>query len=129
MIRDPVCGLPLTEPKDEFKAEVRGRTYYFCGEYCKRAFLRGKKIAYFSMEIGLSNDIHTYSGGLGVLAGDVIKSSADLKIPLVGVTLVSSKGYLRQEIRDGKQIEQFGKKSIPVVLRCTSHNGPAVRNV
>jgi len=105
MIRDPVCGLPLTEPKEEFKAEVRGRTYYFCGEYCKHAFLRRKKIAYFSMEIGLNNDIHTYSGGLGVLAGDVIKSSADLKIPLVGVTLVSKKGYLRQEIRDGKQIE------------------------
>jgi len=40
-----------------------------------------------------------------VLAGDMIKSSADLKIPLVGVTLVSSKGYLKQEIRDGKQIE------------------------
>ncbi|PVX25158.1 MAG: alpha-glucan family phosphorylase, partial [Candidatus Bathyarchaeum sp.] len=105
MIRDPVCGLPLTEPKEEFKAEVRGRTYHFCGEYCKRAFLRGKRIAYFCMEIGLNPDIHSYSGGLGVLAGDMIKSSADLKIPLVGVTLVSSKGYLRQEIRDGKQIE------------------------
>lgn len=105
MIRDPVCGLPLTEPKEEFKAEVRGRTYHFCGEYCKRSFLRGKKIAYFCMEIGLNPKIHTYSGGLGVLAGDMIKSSADLKIPLVGVTLISSKGYLRQEIRDGKQIE------------------------
>ena len=105
MIRDPVCGLPLTEMKEEFKAEVRGQTYHFCGEYCKRAFLRGKRIAYFCMEIGLNNDFHTYSGGLGVLAGDMIKSSADLKIPLVGVTLVSSKGYLKQEITDGKQIE------------------------
>jgi len=105
LIRDPVCGLPLTEPKKEFKAEVRGKTYYFCGEYCKRSFLRGKKIAYFSMEIGLAADIHTYSGGLGVLAGDVIKSSADLKIPLVGVTLVSRKGYLKQELKDGKQID------------------------
>jgi len=105
MIRDPVCGLPLAEPKEEFKAEVRGKTYYFCGEYCKHSFLCGKKIAYFSMEIGLNSDFHTYSGGLGVLAGDVIKSSADLKIPLVGVTLVSRKGYLRQEIRDGKQVD------------------------
>jgi len=105
MIKDPVCGLPLTEPKEEFKVEVRGQTYHFCGEYCKRAFLRGKKIAYFCMEIGLNNDIHSYSGGLGVLAGDMIKSSADLKIPLVGVTLVSTKGYLKQEIKDGKQIE------------------------
>ena len=105
MLRDPVCGIPLADPKEEFKAEVRGRNYYFCGEYCKRSFLRGKKIAYFSMEIGLDKDIHTYSGGLGVLAGDVIKSSADLKIPLVGVTLVSRKGYLKQEIKNGKQIE------------------------
>ena len=105
MIRDPVCGLPLTEPKEEFKAEVRGRTYHFCGEYCKRNFLQGKKIAYFCMEIGLNSAIHTYSGGLGVLAGDMIKSSADLKIPLVGVTLVSSKGYLKQQIQNGKQIE------------------------
>lgn len=105
MIRDPVCGLPLPEPKEEYKAEVRGGTYYFCGEYCKHVFLHGKKIAYFSMEIGIDEDIHTYSGGLGVLAGDVIKSSADLKIPLVGVTLVSSRGYLKQELRNGKQIE------------------------
>lgn len=68
--------------------------------------IKGEKIAYFSMEIGLSNEIHTYSGGLGVLAGDTIRSSADLKLPLVAVTLVSKKGYFRQEITsDGKQIE------------------------
>ena len=105
MIRDPVCGLPLAETKEEFKAEVRGRTYYFCGEYCKHAFLKREKIAYFCMEVGLNNNVHTYSGGLGVLAGDMIRSTADLKIPLVAVTLVSKKGYLRQEIRDGKQVE------------------------
>ncbi len=64
------------------------------------------KIAYFSMEIGLSNDIPTYSGGLGVLAGDTIKSGADLKIPLIAVTLLSKKGYFRQDIdNDGRQIE------------------------
>jgi len=65
-----------------------------------------QKIAYFSMEIGLMNEIPTYSGGLGVLAGDTIKSSADLKLPLVAVTLLSKKGYFRQEItEEGKQIE------------------------
>ncbi|MEK6620955.1 MAG: glycogen/starch/alpha-glucan phosphorylase, partial [Planctomycetota bacterium] len=64
------------------------------------------KIAYFSMEIGLSNDIPTYSGGLGVLAGDTIKSGADLKIPLVAVTLLSKKGFFKQDIdNEGKQIE------------------------
>ncbi|MEK7805853.1 MAG: alpha-glucan family phosphorylase, partial [Planctomycetota bacterium] len=63
-------------------------------------------IAYFSMEIGISNNIPTYSGGLGVLAGDTIKSGADLKIPLVAVTLLSKKGYFRQDIdSDGRQVE------------------------
>ncbi len=64
------------------------------------------KIAYFSMEIGLSNDIPTYSGGLGVLAGDTIKSGADLKIPLIAVTLLSKKGFFQQDIdNEGRQIE------------------------
>ncbi len=68
--------------------------------------LEGQKIAYFSMEIGLKNEIPTYAGGLGVLAGDTIRSSADLKLPLVAVTLVSKKGYFRQEITDdGRQVE------------------------
>jgi len=67
---------------------------------------KDQKIAYFSMEIGLVNEIPTYSGGLGVLAGDTIKSSADLKLPLVAVTLLSKMGYFRQEItEDGKQVE------------------------
>ncbi|MGD0644744.1 MAG: alpha-glucan family phosphorylase [Candidatus Bathyarchaeia archaeon] len=70
------------------------------------AYLTRQKIAYFSMEIGLSNNIHTYNGGLGILAGDTIKSSADLKVPLVGITLVSKKGHFKQEITsNGKQIE------------------------
>jgi glycogen phosphorylase len=67
---------------------------------------REPKIAYFSMEIGVHNDIPTYSGGLGVLAGDTIRSGADLKLPMVAVTLMSRKGYFTQEIDStGKQIE------------------------
>ncbi len=65
-----------------------------------------EKIAYFSMEIGLKDDIPTYSGGLGVLAGDTVKSAADLNLPFVAVTLISRKGYFRQEIDPtGHQIE------------------------
>ncbi|MFB0514592.1 MAG: alpha-glucan family phosphorylase [Candidatus Bathyarchaeia archaeon] len=106
MARDPTCGMPLDEKETEFKAEIRGRTYYFCSEYCKHTFLEGERVAYFSMEIALTDDIPTYSGGLGVLAGDTIRSSADLKIPLVAVSLVSRKGYFKQELtREGKQIE------------------------
>jgi starch phosphorylase len=64
------------------------------------------QIAYFSMEIALQPRIPTYSGGLGVLAGDTLRSAADLGLPLVGVTLVSRFGYLRQEIDfQGHQVE------------------------
>ncbi|HYA31845.1 MAG TPA: alpha-glucan family phosphorylase, partial [Thermodesulfovibrionales bacterium] len=55
-----------------------------------------QKIAYFSMEIGIRSEMPTYSGGLGVLAGDTIKSAADLRLPMVAVTLISKKGYFRQ---------------------------------
>lgn len=64
------------------------------------------KIAYFSMEIGLESGMQTYSGGLGVLAGDTIRSAADLGVPLVAVTLLHRKGYLRQSLRDGWQHEE-----------------------
>ena len=71
------------------------------------ANLKGKpKIAYFSMEIGIDEHIPTYSGGLGVLAGDTIKSCADLNVPLVGVTLLSEKGYFYQKLdKEGNQKE------------------------
>jgi len=61
-------------------------------------YITESRIAYFSMEIGISPEIPTYSGGLGVLAGDTIKSSADLKIPLVAVTLLYRKGYFKQHL-------------------------------
>ncbi|BCR05092.1 alpha-glucan phosphorylase [Desulfuromonas versatilis] len=73
-----------------------------------KSFTHEPKIAYFSMEIGLSTDIPTYSGGLGILAGDTIKSAADLKLPMVAVTLASRKGYFRQKLAtDGWQQEFF----------------------
>lgn len=56
------------------------------------------RIAYFSMEIGLESHIPTYSGGLGVLAGDTLRSAADLGLPMVGVTLIYRKGYFRQHL-------------------------------
>ncbi len=59
---------------------------------------RENKIAYFSMEICVDSKIPTYSGGLGILAGDTIRSSADLGVPLIGMTLLYKKGYLKQKI-------------------------------
>ncbi|HKU39851.1 MAG TPA: alpha-glucan family phosphorylase, partial [Polyangiales bacterium] len=62
------------------------------------------RIAYFSMEVALRSEIPTYAGGLGVLAGDSVRSAADLALPLVTVTLVSRRGYFRQELdSEGRQ--------------------------
>ncbi|MFW6024752.1 MAG: alpha-glucan family phosphorylase [Candidatus Woesearchaeota archaeon] len=62
--------------------------------------------SYFTMEIGLKPEIKTYSGGLGVLAGDTVKSFADKSVPMVCVTLLNENGYFKQEIDDeGNQIE------------------------
>jgi starch phosphorylase len=55
-----------------------------------------RSIAYFSMEIGLHADIPTYAGGLGILAGDTLRSAADLHVPMVAVTLLHRKGYFYQ---------------------------------
>ena len=70
-------------------------------------YLGHTRVAYFSMEIALRAEIHTYSGGLGVLAGDTARASADLELPMVFVTLLCRQGYLRQRIGDdGRQIDQ-----------------------
>ncbi|MCI1193266.1 alpha-glucan family phosphorylase [Calidifontimicrobium sp. SYSU G02091] len=65
------------------------------------------KIAYFSMEIALADALPTYSGGLGVLAGDTIRSAADGGVPMVAVSLVHRKGYFRQRLdAEGHQTEE-----------------------
>ena len=64
-------------------------------------------VAYFSMEIALENQIPTYSGGLGVLAGDTIRAAADIRLPMVAVSLLYRKGYFRQRLsEEGAQTEE-----------------------
>ena len=66
------------------------------------------EIAYFSAEIGISESLPTYSGGLGVLAGDHIKAAADNSLPLVGVTLLYKEGYFKQRVDEiGSQSEVY----------------------
>jgi len=121
---DPVCGMPVPEDGTVFLERSTDRVW-FCSEFCQRQFVRhpkayeaaapgfvpkavdwqGRRVAYFSMEVALSNDIPTYSGGLGVLAGDTLRSCADLEVPVVAVSLVHRRGYFRQEIRDDWQVE------------------------
>lgn len=65
------------------------------------------QIAYFSMEIALAPDIPTYSGGLGMLAGDHLRSAADLEVSLVGITLLHRQGYFHQRLDPkGRQREE-----------------------
>src|SRR6266481_6977292 len=100
--------------------------------------LRPRPVAYFSAEFGLHESVPVYSGGLGVLAGDHIKSASDLDIPLVGVGLFYGQGYFRQRLdRDGWQHEEYletdvthlpmetaiGKNGQPVVVQIDTRAG------
>ncbi len=75
--------------------------------------LRPRPVAYFSAEFGIHESLPIYSGGLGVLAGDHIKSASDLGIPLVGVGLFYGQGYFKQQLdRDGWQHEEYIKNQV-----------------
>src|ERR1700693_2186857 len=64
-------------------------------------------VAYFSMEIALESAMPSYSGGLGVLAGDTVRAAADLRLPMVAVSLLYRKGYFTQRLaEDGTQTEE-----------------------
>jgi|WetSurMetagenome_2_1015567.scaffolds.fasta_scaffold00502_12 glycogen phosphorylase len=65
-------------------------------------------VAYFSMEFGLSEALPIYSGGLGMLAGDFLKTASDLAVPVTGIGLLYQQGYFRQLLSpDGSQVEAF----------------------
>jgi len=75
-------------------------------QFSYESFPQSGVVAYFSMEIAINPGMPTYSGGLGVLAGDTLRSAADLGTPLVAFTLVHRKGYFRQYLDEaGKQTE------------------------
>ncbi len=114
--KDPVCGMIA---KEEFRYDYKGQIFYFCSDLCKNKFVDSpesylkfvklslesgeiveRMVAYFSMEIAINASIPTYSGGLGVLAGDTVRSCADLKVPMVAVTLLYKKGYFFQKLDD-----------------------------
>ena len=76
------------------------------------------KIAYFSAEIGISAKLPTYSGGLGVLAGDHIKAAADADLPMCAVTLLYKEGYFKQRLDDeGNQTEVYPRFDPDPLLR------------
>lgn len=77
-------------------------------------------IAYFSMEVALESPLPTYSGGLGVLAGDMLRSAADMRLSMVGVTLLHRKGYFLQRLDDeGRQSEEPAAWPVDQFLQLT----------
>jgi starch phosphorylase len=89
---------------EDFREYMGARTW-FEGKYQK---FDTPKIAYFSMEYGLTECMPIYSGGLGILAGDHLKSSSELGLPLAGVGLLYQQGYFQQYLSaDGWQQETF----------------------
>ncbi|HKB54767.1 MAG TPA: alpha-glucan family phosphorylase, partial [Ramlibacter sp.] len=116
---DPVCGMSVV-PDARLAAHYQRKTVYFCSEYCRDQFTAQperyapalnasapgqdkaqRRVAYFSMEVAVRSDMPIYSGGLGVLAGDMLKSCADLRVPLVAVSLLYRKGYFDQSLDAG----------------------------
>jgi glycogen phosphorylase len=92
--------------------------------------LRPRPVAYFSAEFGIHESLPVYSGGLGVLAGDHIKSASDLGIPLVGVGLFYGQGYFRQRLdRDGWQQEEYLETDVnqlPLEIAIGTNGRPVV---
>ncbi len=94
---------------------------------------RQPQVAYFCAEFGISECLPIYSGGLGVLAGDHLKSASELDIPLVAVGLLYQQGYFRQRLNaDGWQLELFPRNdfhNMPVQLIRDESNTPVVIEV
>jgi len=87
-------------------------------------------IAYFSLEFGVSLCLPIYSGGLGILAGDHLKSASDLNVPLIGMGLAYAHGYFRQYMTpDGWQQERYPDydfEQMPMQIATTPSGEPAV---
>jgi starch phosphorylase len=114
--RDVVCGMTVREGAGLVVSHV-GRTFHFCSDFCRRSFLAdparyvraddskglpeadaARRVAYFSMEVAAESGMPTYAGGMGVLAGDTLRSCADLRMPVLGVSLLYKHGYFDQRL-------------------------------
>lgn len=135
-----LCMLPLQKLEEaaqnqDFLSQMN-RVYESFQNYLKektwfeKKFGEKKKpfMAYFSCEYGIDEGLPLYSGGLGILAGDHIKSASDLGIPLMGVGLLYRQGYFRQYLNaDGWQIENYpenNRHKMPLRLESDKEGNP-----
>jgi starch phosphorylase len=111
---------------DRFSRYLGDKTWF------QRRFseLENPGIAYFSCEFGLHESVPVYSGGLGILAGDHMKSASDLGLPLVGIGLFYHQGYFRQSLNlEGDQLEHYPTNDptfMPVNLVCKEDGSPLI---
>ena len=110
---------------DEKLSEYLGAKTWFQGSCNGNSRM---KVAYFSMEFGLHESLPIYSGGLGILAGDHLKSASDLGLPLVGVGLLYRQGYFRQYLNnEGWQQEYYPENdfyNLPLTLERDENGAP-----
>ncbi len=90
---------------DNFESYMKSRTTWFSKQYPEN---KDDVIAYFSAEYGLDETLPIYSGGLGILSGDHLKSASDLGIPIVAIGLLYKNGYFNQKInKNGEQVSEY----------------------
>lgn len=129
LLEDEGFMLEMDRIYEKFKRYIEDRRTYDFGLEAPIDF----KIAYFSAEYGLTDCLPIYSGGLGILAGDHLKSASDLRIPIVGVGLLYQKGYFRQYLSaDGWQQETYPDNdfhTLPVILERDEEGSPLAVDV
>ena len=124
MATDPVYIDRIRRLSDQFDEYMRG---------ADPGVTSGHPVAYFCAEYGVHNSLPLYSGGLGVLAGDHLKSASDLRVPLVAVGLLYHYGYFRQRLdRLGWQEEFYGETDptrLPLHLVAAADGSPIIVEV
>jgi len=115
---------------EHYQEYMQGR-----GSYCQKQIdlPREPFVAYFSTEFGLTECLPNYSGGLGMLAGDHLKSASDIGLPLIGVGLLYQQGYFRQYLNaDGWQQERYPENdfyTLPIKPECQADGAPLTVSV
>ncbi|MGB1288762.1 MAG: alpha-glucan family phosphorylase, partial [Aggregatilineales bacterium] len=126
---DPAFLAQLERVSTNFDDYMAAKNTWYDNKYGKKR----PTIAYFSMEFGISECLMNYSGGLGILSGDHLKSASDLNIPLVGVGMLYQEGYFQQYLNaDGWQQERYPINDIanlPLILEKDKNGKPVLIDV
>jgi starch phosphorylase len=109
---DPKFTTQLTRLAEQHREALKEQSWFQQKELKQRLSC----IAYFSMEFGLTEVLPLYSGGLGILAGDCLKTASDLGVPLVGISLLYQQGYFRQVLDSHGRQQEFYPYNDPIQM-------------